>query len=180
MTAREREQLQLRMAALAAGDRSAFDPVFTALWPLVRSFCQRTLDDAGLAEDAAQSALMKLLLHATEFRPEGDAVAWALGFASSECRSIRNRTARRREEGSETALAGLPGGAPSPESAALEADLHAAAMAVVGTLRPIDAETIRLAVTDERPGASPVFRKRLQRALDRLRLAWRHTHGSHE
>ena len=71
----QREQLQLAMTALAAGDRSAFHPVFAGLWPLVLRLCQSTLRDPDVAEDAAQAALMKLFLHAAEFRADGDAVA---------------------------------------------------------------------------------------------------------
>ncbi len=178
--ARQREQLQLGLTALAGGDRSAFRPVFAGLWPLLRSFCERTLHDPDLGQDAAQSALMKLFLHATEFRPDGDAVAWALGFASFECRSVRNRRVRLREETNEALLASVAGVQASPEQATVEADLRAAAVVVLGALRPKDAEAIELALAGPRPAASPAFRKRLQRALERLRVAWRHTHGSHD
>jgi RNA polymerase sigma-70 factor, ECF subfamily len=171
--ARQREQLQLGLTALAGGDRSAFRPVFAGLWPLLRSFCERTLHDPDLGQDAAQSALMKLFLHATEFRPDGDAVAWALGFASFEC-------LRLREETNEALLASVAGVQASPEQATVEADLRAAAVVVLGALRPKDAQAIELALAGPRPAASPAFRKRLQRALERLRVAWRHTHGSHD
>jgi len=159
---RQRAQIQADLTALAAGDRSAYRPVFAALWPLLRRFCEQTLRDLDLAQDAAQSALMKLFLHATEFEPDRDAVTWALAFAAYECRTVRNRAIGRREE------------------VTIEADLWAAATEVLGTLRPQDAETVRTALSGARPTASPVFRKRLQRALERLRVAWRHTHGSHD
>ena len=84
--AEERERLQRSMVALARGDRSTFHPVFEGLWPLLRRFCLRVLRDEPLAEDAAQGALMKLLFHATDFRPDADVVAWALGIAAFECR----------------------------------------------------------------------------------------------
>ena len=175
----QREELQTAMAALAAGDRSAFHPVFAALWPLLRRFCERTLHDADVGQDAAQTALMKLLLHATDFRLDQDAVAWALGFAAFECLSARNRIARRREQADPVLLAAAPSGQTSPEDAAIRADLRAAALELVDTLRPQDVETLGLAFGGARPAASsPAFRKRLQRALERLRTAWRGTHGS--
>ena len=180
MEARQREQLQLAMAALASGDRSAFHPVFAALWPFLRRFSERMLQDRDLAQDAAQTALLKLLVHATDFRPDRDVVAWALGFASFECLSARNRTARRREQRDAPNLATLAGDRPSPEEALVEADLRAAAVEVLGVLRPQDVETINLALAGPRQAASPAFRKRLQRALERLRVAWRQTHGSHD
>jgi RNA polymerase sigma-70 factor, ECF subfamily len=177
---RQREQLQAAMTALAGGDRSAFHPVFAGLWPVLLRFCQHSLRDLDLAQDAAQAALMKLFLHATEFRADRDAVAWALGFAAFECRTTRNRGVRRREENDETRLLAIAGGGPSPEDASVEADLHSAAMEVLGSLRPGDAETLQLALAGDRPAGSPAFRKRLQRALERLRTAWRQTHGSHD
>ena len=180
MDTRQRARIQADLTALAAGDRSAYRPVFTALWPLLRRFCERTLRDPDLAQDAAQTALMKLFLHATRFQPDRDAVTWALAFAAYECRTVRNRAAGRREDVDAALLAAVPGGAPSPEDAAIEADLTAAAVEVLGTLRPQDADAVRTALSGSRPTASPVFRKRLQRALERLRVAWRHTHGSHD
>jgi DNA-directed RNA polymerase specialized sigma24 family protein len=175
----QREQLQRAMTALAAGDRSAFQPVFSALWPLLRRFCERTLKDRDVAHDAAQTALMKLLLNATSFRVGHDVVAWALGFASFECLSVRNRTTRRREHADDRLLAAVPAGQPSPEDAAIQEDLHVAALRVVGTLRPQDVDTLNAAFTDARVVASnATSRKRLQRALERLRMAWRRTHGS--
>ena len=178
MDTRQRAQIQADLTALAAGDRSAYRPVFAALWPLLRRFCEQTLRDLDLAQDAAQSALMKLFLHATEFEPDRDAVTWALAFAAYECRTVRNRAIGRREEVDAALLAAVPGGAPTPEEVTIEADLWAAATEVLGTLRPQDAETVRTALSGARPTASPVFRKRLQRALERLRVAWRHTLGS--
>jgi DNA-directed RNA polymerase specialized sigma24 family protein len=176
----QREQLQLAMTALAAGERSAFHPVFAGLWPLVLRLCQRSLRDPDVAQDAAQAALMKLFLHAAEFRADGDAVAWALSFAAFECRTARNHSLRRREEGREIELLAIAGGGPSPEDTSIEADLRSAALEVLGSLRPHDAETIHLAVAGDRPTGSPAFRKRLQRAVERLRTAWRQTHGSRD
>ena len=61
-----REALQRGMCALADGDRSAFDPVFAALWPVLRRFAERALLDPSAGEDAAQSALVKVFSRAAE------------------------------------------------------------------------------------------------------------------
>jgi RNA polymerase sigma-70 factor, ECF subfamily len=177
--AAERERLQSAMAALARGERSAFRPVFDTLWPLLRQFCRRALLDDLLAEDAAQAALMKLFLHATDFRPEGDVVAWAVGIAAFECRSLRNRRARRAEESPPSELATVALGQPSPEEVAIHADLGAALREIVQSLRPGDRETLEQVLGPAPPARrDATSRKRLQRALERLRAAWRLTHGS--
>ena len=177
--AAKRERLQDAMAALARGDRSAFQPVFQGLWPFLRRFCSRALRDDPLAEDAAQGALMKLFLHATEFRPGADVVAWALGIAAFECRTLRNRRARRGEHPGSPELATVPLGSPSPEEQAIQTDLGAELVQVINALRPVDRETLERVLGAEplAPGDA-TFRKRLQRALERLRLAWRDTHGT--
>ena len=166
------------MTAFAAGDRSAFEFVFASLWPLLRKFCQRALRDPTRAEDAAQSALMNLFLHSSEFRADGDAVAWAFGFATHACLTARNRVARRREEHAEVALAALPGAQPSPEEATIDADLRAAALEVMESLRPADEAALRWAVDGSGEPQGAAFRKRLQRARERLRTAWRYVHES--
>ncbi len=167
------------MSALARGDRSAFEPVFAGLWPLLHGFCRGVLRDRVLAEDAAQGALLKLFLHATDFRPEGDVVGWALGIAAFECRSIRNRLLRRADHLDLSGVATVPVSQASPEEAVIDADLGSELRELVSTLRPMDRETLEHALSPgPAPARSAAFRKRLQRALERLRSAWRHTHGS--
>jgi len=167
------------MAALARGDRSAFEPVFAGLWPLLRRFCQRVLGDDHLAEDAAQGALMKLLHRAKDFRPEGDVVAWALGIAAYECRSLRNQRLRRAEQHADPALATVALSQPSPEASVIDAALTAELRQLMLGLRPVDRETLERELGPTPPvHRDATFRKRLQRALERLRLAWRDAHGS--
>ena len=165
--------------ALARGDRSAFQLVFAGLWPFLRRFCQRTLGDDQLGEDAAQNALMKLLYRSTDFRPDRDVVAWAVGIAAFECRTLRNRRIRRSEQHADPALAAVAVSQPSAEASLIDAELGAELRQLMHGLRPMDRETL-----ERELGPAPLirrdptFRKRLQRALERLRLAWRDAHGS--
>ena len=173
---------------LADGDRASFHPVFETAWPLLERFCVRLLGgNAADGADAAQAALMKVFARAAELDPERDALTWMLGIAANEARTLRRRAGRRREvpldaDGAAAAAAGAarPGGT-SPEDAAIRRDLVAAAAAALATLDDADAETLALAIEDER-GARPVaratFRKRVQRALARLRAAWKARHGA--
>ncbi len=164
------------MARLAEGDRTAFRPAFILLWPQLRAFAARLVGGPD-GEDAAQAALLRVFSRAGEYDPERDALAWALGIAAWECRTLRRRRERRREDAAAPLdLLVAPGA--SPEEAAIERDLRLAAEAVAGTLRPLDLETLLAAAGGALPAGGATFRKRLERALARFRLAWRAKHGN--
>jgi RNA polymerase sigma factor (sigma-70 family) len=170
----ERAELRRLMVRLADGDRAAFRPAFALLWPRLRAFAARCLAAAD-AEDVAQAALLRVFSRASEYDPERDAFAWALGIAAWECRTLRRRRQRRRED--HVAPPDPPDPGENPEETIIARDLSAAAEAVLGTLRPIDIETIMVAA-GSRNLRGATFRKRLSRALARLRVAWRARHGS--
>jgi len=169
------------MTRLADGDRAAVPAVFRAVWPLVRRFAERALGERARADadDVAQQALLKVFSRAASFDSGRDALPWILSIVAWECRTLRTRARRRREVG-EAALSALACGSVTPEEAAVERDLAAAAAAVLGELSPIDQEAVRALVAGTRPdGVAPAtFRKRLERALGRLRLLWRTRHGA--
>ena len=118
---------------------------------------------------------IRVFSRASEYDPERDALAWALGIAAWECRTLRRKRERRREDGVPPPDRPDPG--ESPEEAVIARDLSAAAEAVLGTLRPIDIETITAAAAGSGLRGA-MFRKRLSRALGRLRIAWKARHGS--
>ncbi len=118
-----------------------------------------------------------LFSRASEYDRARDALPWALGIAAWECRTLRRRRERRRER-SAPAPERAAEGALSPEEAVLERELRAAAEEVVGTMRPIDVETIISIATGHRAVHGATFRKRVERALARFKLAWRARHGS--
>src|SRR5436305_5863829 len=160
---------------MADGDREAFHPVFVCLWPLLRGFAARCLPRQE-AEDAAQEALLRVFARAAEFDRERDALSWVLGIAAYEIRSARQRRERRREQPAD-ALAERPNRERSPEEAAVAGDLERALHAALATLRPGDAETLLAYARGERPNLpGPTFRKRVERAVARLRGAWRLSH----
>ncbi len=172
-----REALRRDLARLADGDRSAFEPVFAAALPLVRDLTRRMLGEAD-AEDAAQEALIKVFARAGEYDPERDALAWILAIAGYECRTVRKRRLRRREVAIDAATDGSDA---TPEDRLLEREIGDALGETLGALSSADAATIALAIERERGGAVGVaaatFRKRLQRALARLRAAWHERYG---
>jgi len=171
-----RSDLQHLMERLAEGDRAALPPAFELLWPLVRRFTDRHLP-AGEAEDVAQEALLKILYRAAEFDPSRSALAWVLGVTAFEIRTARRRAFRRRETSEASSLERSRDPRPTPEEAAIESEMQALIREALGALRPEDAETLRLYAQGRRAAiAAATFRKRVQRALDRLRAVWRVTH----
>jgi RNA polymerase sigma-70 factor (ECF subfamily) len=173
----ERAALQRDLTALARGERAAFDPVFQRLWPLLSGFAGRCLP-AAEAEDAAQDALLRVFSRASEFDRRRDALSWVLGVAAWQFRTVRTRARRRREAPAE-AMPEPTDPAPSPEAAAILREASAALDRALAELKPSDAQTLLAFARGERPepdvpGAT--FRKRVERALSRLRARWRMDH----
>jgi DNA-directed RNA polymerase specialized sigma24 family protein len=171
----ERAELRQLVRRLADGDRAAFRPAFALLWPPLHAFAARYVGGSD-GEDAAQSALLRVFSRASEYDPERDALSWALGIAAWECRTLRRKRKRRKEEAVSVVDRVDPGA--TPEEAAIQSDLRAAAEAVMGDLRPLDLETIVALAGGPRAAQGATFRKRLERALARFRIAWRARHGS--
>ncbi|HEV8200625.1 MAG TPA: sigma factor [Candidatus Polarisedimenticolia bacterium] len=169
-------ELQGLMVRLADGDRSAFPPVYARLWPVLRDLTARHLP-AGDAEDAAQEALLRIFRRAAEFDPNRSALAWALGITRWEIRSARRRRWRRREEAL-TAGDNRRGADGDTEESLLERDMLRMMEETMGTLSPADRRTLELFRNGERAAvAAATFRKRVERALARLRAAWQVRHG---
>ena len=179
MDAARRRELQDLLARLVEGDRAAFPPAFTLLWPATRSFARSFLRDEAGAEDAAQQALVRVFLRAAEFDPSRPALPWVLGIVANECRTLRRRTQRRREEPLDAAGVHPSPGA-TPEESATRGELERAVHAALGGLPPSDVEAILAHVGEaERPAVpGATFRKRVERALKRLRQAWSERHGT--
>jgi RNA polymerase sigma factor (sigma-70 family) len=170
------QDLEALMRRLADGDRGAFDPLYEALCPLVRGLCARMLRGAPDAEDAAQEAMVKVFARADRFEPGRDVRAWVLGVTAYECKTLLQKQRRRRESAHEARRHEDP--RPSPETLAIARDLEAAALEVLGSLRPVDVETLRAVIRGARPAlAEATFRKRVERAFGRLRAAWSSRHG---
>lgn len=172
----DREQLDRWMTAAAEGDRAVLDPLFRELWPLVTRYATRFLGDSTVAADVAQETLVKLFGQLDHYDRTRDALTWTLSIATWECRTVRRKIERRNETGNvpERMLDG---------TALLEGrELVRAALATLETLAPRDHEIIAAVLEDDdklRAALAPaVFRKRLERALARLRLSWRSRHGA--
>lgn len=163
---RSPDALTAAVIRLADGDRSAFDEVYDRIGPRVDAVCARILGPGPDAEDAAQQALVRIVHQVHAFDPaRGPAIGWILTTAAWEARTARRRRGRRREGplGPEDAL---PAAVPP-------SDPHAELRDLVQLLDPADRDLVLASVGDgPRPDTTPAaFRKRLQRALGRLRAA---------
>jgi RNA polymerase sigma-70 factor (ECF subfamily) len=174
----DRKQLDRWMAAAADGDRTAIDPLFQALWPLTVGYARRFLGDPALAEDCAQEALVRLFGQLDRYDRARDALTWALTHTTWQCRTARRRTERRGEIAVEAAPTASIDGA----SLAEDRELVRAALTALAALAPRDVDVISAAISDDdelRELLAPAtFRKRLERALVRLRTSWRSRHGT--
>jgi RNA polymerase sigma-70 factor (ECF subfamily) len=174
----DRAEIQRLMLAAADGDRAAVDPLFHALWPIAVGYATRFLDNAALAEDVAQDALVKLFGQLDRFERERDALTWMLTHTTWQCRTARRTRQRRAEDSADSG--------PEPmldDRARLEErELMRAAVDTLATLPPRDRDVIAAMLADDdglrRTLAPATFRKRLERALGRLRTSWRSRHGT--
>jgi RNA polymerase sigma-70 factor (ECF subfamily) len=176
----ELELLDRQMALLADGDRSVVGPLFRALWPSIHGYCERALGAGADADDAAQQSMEKVFQEASRYDRTRRALPWALAIALWECRTVRRRNQRARAVGVET-LPDVPSAAMTPEDAVIHAQLVAEARALLATLSSTDRETLEETFTEEVEGrlsvSGPTLRKRRERALRRLRDAWRMLYG---
>jgi RNA polymerase sigma-70 factor (ECF subfamily) len=171
----DRAQLDRWMALAAEGDRASIDPLFNALWPIVADYARKLVGDA-LAEDCAQDALVKLFGQLERYDRSRDALAWALTIATWQCRTALRRVHRRAE------CTELPEHAVDGHVVVEERELVRAALSTLASLSVRDIEVIVASVTDDhelRAMLEPAtFRKRLERALSKLRMSWRSRHGA--
>ena len=186
----DRAELDRWMAAAAEGDRAAVDPLFHALWPAVVGYATRLVGDRQLAEDCAQDALVQLFRQLGDYDRSRDALTWALTITTWRCRTARRERARHAARTAPDALEAVDGRSTSPtgsaggsiDGAALieRRDLVRSALAALDGLAPADLEAITIALTGaDAPHLSPAtLRKRLERALARLRTSWRSRHGT--
>lgn len=162
------------MSRVISGDRRAFDLLFTALWPSVHRFCISLLLEEADADDAAQLVMEKLFVQAHRYNPEYPVMAWALAIARWECKTILRRRARSRTGPLFDTQSHL-----DQSDLAERTELHEAVMWAISELSAADQGVIMESfwADDLAPTRDAAFRKRKQRAMERLRKAWRQLYG---
>jgi len=175
MDLRKEDSLDTLMARLAEGDRSVFSEVFKRLWAPIERLCVSLLRNQADAADAAQEALTKILERASDYDRSRPAMPWALAIAAWECRTLRRKLLRRREVSDE--VLAEPSGE-NTQDELVQRDLVQAALSAMGELSAGDREALLATFWDESASVSgATLRKRRERALTRLRDAWRRLYG---
>jgi RNA polymerase sigma-70 factor (ECF subfamily) len=162
-------RLDADMARLADGERAAFAPVFSVLWPLITTFTRRALGDGPDADDAAQEALEKVFTRANDYDASRPALTWALAIAGFEVRTVRKRRMRSRiADGAD--VDALHGAVPAADELLERAELAAGLNESLAALPEADRAAVEDAFFAELDGPrSASARKRKERALTRLR-----------
>jgi len=175
MTSDHNPSLDQLVARLAEGDRGAFTAVFRALWTPTLKLCSGMLKNEADAADAAQQAMQKVLERASDYDPQRPALPWALAIAAWECRTILRKRSRRKEVSDEAA----PETAAEDVPAEMEQRLLVQnALVAVGELSEGDRETLVATFWDQAGDVSgATLRKRRERAVKRLRDAFRRLYG---
>jgi RNA polymerase sigma-70 factor (ECF subfamily) len=175
MASRSDTELDALLARLADGDRSAFTPAFQRLWVPVLRLCMGMLHNEADASDAAQQAMEKILVRASDYDSNRPGLPWALAIAGWECRTMKRRRTRRREVSDEVVIEAISEHA---EDEVVRRSLVEAALEAIGELSPTDRETLVATFADEAGSVSgATFRKRRERALTHLRVAFRRLYG---
>jgi RNA polymerase sigma factor (sigma-70 family) len=173
-----RTLLNRSMAALADGERGAFDPAYRTLWPLLVRLVTAISADRMIAEDIAQQAMLKILARVSTFDRSKDALTWSMTIAVNEYRSYRRKLGNRVADQGEWILP-EPTDSDTPEAIAIRTNLSEAVRVVMGHLQPQDLEVVVAAMYDGQrpPFTAAAFRKRLQRALTHTRVIWKRYYG---
>ena len=100
------------LAALAAGETDAMEPLYRIANPAVYAFALSILKSAHDAEDVAQDCFVRIFQAAPDYRPMGKPMAWILTIARNLClQKLRQakRSAAVPFEDWETFLGAAPG-----------------------------------------------------------------------
>jgi RNA polymerase sigma-70 factor (ECF subfamily) len=116
----------------------------------------------------------KILVRASDYDPTRPALPWALAIAGWECRTLGRQRSRRRE------VTGVPehaAEAPAEEELTRR-DLVQAALGAMDQLSATDQETLMATFWDQAAEVTgATLRKRRERAIGRLRDAFRRLYG---
>jgi RNA polymerase sigma factor (sigma-70 family) len=112
---------QALMAAYAAGDDRAFEPLFRVLAPRLLSFFRRSISDPALCEDLLQTTFVRLHAARSRYRPGAPLRPWLFTIAARVRIDELRRRQRRPRAAHEDELEQLQA-EPDPQHAAAGID----------------------------------------------------------
>ena len=177
MVPERRKTINEALGRLADGDRSAMPALVAELWPVLVAFAKRGLQHSPDAEDVAQEVLLKICSRISRFDRSRDGVSWAFGIAAFEIMTQRKRQLRLRESTTNDATMETAQDGATVEEQLVRNELLVGLEDALGTLAPTDLALLGIGSSMDYSPPSAAVRKRRQRALDRLRVAWRKLHG---
>jgi RNA polymerase sigma-70 factor (ECF subfamily) len=177
MDTARRQAIHQAVVRLSDGDRTAFEVLLDELWPVILSFAERGVGRGPDAEDVAQEAFYKVCARIADFDRSRDALSWVFGIASYEVMTHRRKRKRRREVFDEASVAAQLDGGALQEDQLIAREITLAFEQAVGSLTDEDRLSLGLIASAADTG-SATFRKRKQRALERLRGIWRQIYGA--
>jgi len=160
------------------GSQAAFRALVDRYAGLVYSTCLREVGDRQVAEDATQATFLVLATKANALRPSGPLSAWLFTTARLVSKNARRRhlaRARLEQAAMDEFMTPQQGAGPGDNWSAVSENLHAA----MDKLSAADREAILLRffeqlsmreTADVLGIAEPAAKKRVGRALERLRL----------
>lgn len=100
------EQEAAQVARVVTGDREAFGSLVKHHSPAIESYARRVLQDAAQAQDVTQEVMLKLWLHADQYRPAlGRLTTWLHRIAHNKCMDHHRKKRRFLDGGDIESLA---------------------------------------------------------------------------
>ncbi|MFN0182718.1 MAG: RNA polymerase sigma factor [Aquabacterium sp.] len=166
-----------RLAAWAAGDRQALEPLYRRESGPVYRYLLMLAGDAAAAADATQEAFVALARRPQDYSADRGSLGAYLAGIGRHALLAHWRGQQRHEVLDEAALIDLPDSAPSPEAVLVRRQDQAALMQAVAALPALFREALVLVDLQERPYTEAAriagcelntLRTRLHRARQRL------------
>lgn len=177
MNLHDKQLLTENLKKLKNGEREAFDPVVNSVSSLLRGFAKKSLNDQNDVEDVVQQILFKVFSRVMDFDSSKDGLPWILAIAHYEILTFRKKTIRRAEKSIEQSHEIKS--TTDIENEAIEKSLIQSVNELLKEMESKDREVILAKMHDySLEGINPAtYRKRLQRAFEKLRSRWDEKYG---
>ena len=164
---------------LAEGDRSALDPLFALVLPLLKGFYAKSGLEQADVEDLVQQVMLKVFSRTHKYDRERDAIPWIMGIAAYELKTLFKKQQRSKEDSvNMEVLNSYALTSHATEQVVIDKQILTNLIELIGELSEPDQQSILSMLQGPSPRAkSALFRKRFQRAKDRLRKRWMERYG---